>query len=66
MLAKCEKKYDSSVLWWWEYCDSQFFVTMTEMPDKYDLEEEKFIVVHGFRGSVHGWLTPFHHDVLLR
>ena len=34
------------------------FITVTKIPDKNNLEEERFILAHSSRGSVHGWLTP--------
>lgn len=37
---------------------SQFFVTVIKIPNENNLEEEKVMWVHGFRGAVHGQQIP--------
>lgn len=37
----------------------QLFILVTKIPSKNKLEEAKFILVHGSRGSVHGQRAPF-------
>lgn len=41
-----------------ERCVSQLFVTVTKIPDKNNLEEEKLILAHGFRDWVCDQLAP--------
>lgn len=38
---------------------SQLFITVSKIPNNNNLEEERFILAPGIRGSVHGGLTLF-------
>jgi hypothetical protein len=41
----------------WVQCASHYFVSMT-IPEGNDLKEERVILHHGFKVSVHSWLAP--------